>query len=71
MTIRIDSSYIRSLDFDSAARRLVVVFQDGAKIIYSQVHPKTYQAILTADSHGEKFHELMAGKKFTVVKKAA
>jgi hypothetical protein len=69
--MNIDSSYIRSLEYDSATRRLVVVFQDGAKIAYSQVHPRTHQAILDADSHGEKFHELMADKKFTVIKKAA
>jgi hypothetical protein len=67
---RIDSSYIRSLDYDSAARRLAVVFQDGAKVVYSQVHPRTYQAILDADSHGEKFHELMAGKNFVVINQA-
>ena len=68
---RVDSSYIRSLDYDSGSYRLTVVFQDGAKIVYSQVHPKTYKAILNADSHGGKFHQLMAGKKFTVVKAAA
>ncbi len=68
---RVDSSYIRSLDYDSVGHRLIVVFQDGAKIVYSQVHPKTYKAILNADSHGEKFHELMAGKRFVVVKAAA
>ncbi len=68
---RVDSSYIRFLNYDRATHRLTVVFQDGAKIVYSQVHPKTYQAILDADSHGEKFHELMADKKFTVIKKVA
>ena len=69
--MRVESSYIRSLDYDSASHRLTVVFQDGAKIVYSQVHPRTYQAILNAGSHGEKFHELMAGKKFAVIKEAA
>ncbi len=69
--MRIDSSYIRSLDYDSVTRRLVVIFQDGAKIVYYQVHPKTYKAILDANSHGGKFHDLMAGKRFVVIKQAA
>ncbi len=69
--MRVDSSYIRSLDYDSVTRRLVVIFQDGAKIVYHQIHPRTYQAILEADSHGEKFHELMANKRYTVIKEAA
>jgi hypothetical protein len=50
---------------------LRVRFSDGALVDYPQTHPRTYQALLDADSHGEKFHELMAGKKFTVLKQAA
>jgi hypothetical protein len=69
--MKVNSSYIRSLDYDSYARSLIVIFQDGAKIVYYQIQPRTYQAILNADSHGEKFHQLMAGKRFTVIKEAA
>jgi len=69
--MRVGSSYIRSLDYDSVTRRLVVIFRDGAKIVYHQIHPRTYQAIVDADSHGQKFHDLIAGKRFTILKQAA
>jgi hypothetical protein len=69
--MRVDSSYIRSLHYDSENHILLVHFRDGAVVKYSSVHSRTYQAILDADSHGEKFHELMADKKFVVIKQAA
>ena len=69
--MRLDSSYIKSISFDSASHTMTVHFCDGFVAKYFSVHPRTYQAILDADSHGEKFHVLMAGKKFVVIKKAA
>ena len=69
--MRLDSSYIRSMDYDSASHTLIVHFRDRAVVKYFSVHPRTYQAILHADSHGEKFHELIAGKRFTILKQAA
>lgn len=69
--MKVDSSYIRSINFDNRSHTMTVHFVDGCITKYFSVHPRTYQAILNADSHGEKFHELMAGKKFTVIKKAA
>ncbi len=69
--MRVGSSYIRSLDYDSESHILIVHFRDGAVVKYFSVHPRTYQAIVDAESHGEKFHDLMAGKRFVVIKQAA
>ncbi len=69
--MRLDSSYIRSLDYDSASHTMTVHFRDGAVVKYFSVHPRTYQAIVDADSHGQKFHDLIAGKRFTILKQAA
>jgi len=68
---RLDSSYIRSISFDNASHTMTVHFRDGCWVKYFSVHPRTYQAIVDADSHGEKFHQLMAGKRFVVIKEAA
>ena len=71
MSMRLDSSYIKSISFNTASHTMTVHFRDGFAAKYFLVHPRTYQAILDADSHGEKFNELMVGKKFVVIKKAA
>ncbi len=69
--MRLDSSYIRSMDYDSASHTMTVHFRDGAVVKYFSVHPRTYQAIVDAESHGGKFHDLMADKRYTVIKEAA
>jgi hypothetical protein len=68
--MRMDSSYIRSLDFDSVSHVMTVRFTDGCIAKYFSVHPRTYNAILNADSPGAKFGELIKdrGYKFAVVK---
>ncbi len=70
---RVDSSYIRSISFDDARHKMTVHFVDGCIAEYFSVHPRTYNAILNADSPGAKFGELVRDRsyKFTVVKKAA
>jgi KTSC domain len=68
----LDSSYIRSLDYDSVSRRLIVVFTDGARIAYHDVSARTYNAVAVAKSPGEKFTELVRDKyRFTILKQAA
>ncbi len=69
--MRVDSSYIGSLSYDAASHTMTVHFRDGCWVKYFSVHPRTYQAIVDADSHGEKFHQLMADKRYTVIKEAA
>lgn len=67
---RVDSSYIRSINFDSGSHTMTVHFRDGSIVKYASVHPRTYQAVLNADSVGEKFTDLVRDKhKFTVVKR--
>jgi hypothetical protein len=67
----LDSSYIRSLDYDRVTHILIVHFRDGAVVKYFSVDPRTYRAIVNAESHGGKFHDLMSDKKFIVIKEAA
>jgi len=69
---KVDSGYIRSLDYDGGSRILTVSFRDGCTTKYFSVHPRTYQAILNADSHGEAFIRLIRDKhNFKVIKQAA
>lgn len=67
---KVDSSYIQSLQYDSGSYELLVRFRNGAVLRYSQIHPRTYKAILDADSHGEAFSRLMTDKKYVVIKAA-
>ncbi len=67
---RVDSSYIRSLIYESASHALTVIFRDGCIVRYASVHPNTYKAIINADSIGTKFTELVKDHKFVVVKAA-
>jgi hypothetical protein len=68
----VDSSYLQSLRYDEALKVLRVRFTDGAVIDYRHVLPRTYKAIISAESHGQKFSEFVKDKyDFTVVKQAA
>jgi hypothetical protein len=70
--MRINSTYIKSLDYNSRTHELTVVFRDGYSAKYFFVHPKTAQAIVNADSVGEKFIELVRDShKFKILKQAA
>jgi KTSC domain len=70
---KVDSSYIKSITFDNVSHVMTVHFTDGCIVKYFSVHPRTYNAIISAKSHGEKFTELVKDKnyKFVVVKAAA
>jgi hypothetical protein len=68
---KVDSSYIQSLRYDQAAKILRVRFADATLVDYFDVSPRTYRAIMSADSHGEKFIELVRDShKFKIVKAA-
>ena len=63
-----ESSYLQSLRYDEVSKVLRVRFTDGAVIDYYGVSPRTYKAIVAADSHGQKFTELVRDKhKFVAV----
>jgi KTSC domain-containing protein len=70
-TQAVDSSYLQSLKYDEVTKVVCVRFTDGAVIEYSQVSPRTYQAVMSADSVGEKFIELIRDShKFKVIREA-
>ena len=69
--MRLNSTYIKGVSYNPTDSSMIVLFRDGASVKYFSIHPRTYQAIVAAESHGEKFHELMADKTFTVLKAAA
>jgi hypothetical protein len=51
---------------------MIVGFTDGGKIAYHEVSPRTFNAVATAKSPGEKFTELVRDKyDFTILKQAA
>lgn len=69
---KVDSSYIQSLRYDQASRILRVRFNDGAVVAYRDVHPRTVQSVVTADSVGGKFIELVRDShEFKILKQAA
>lgn len=66
------STYLASISYDQSTKTMVVVFIDGAKIVYHGISPRTYNAVANAKSPGEKFTELVRDKyDFTILKHAA
>jgi hypothetical protein len=66
------STYLTSISYDQPTRTLFVVFTDGAKIVYHDVSARTFNAVASAKSPGEKFSELVRDKyRFTILKQAA
>jgi KTSC domain-containing protein len=68
--MKVDSSYIRSINYDSTSHMMTVIFRDGCIVRYTSIHPRTYQAVINADSVGTKFTELVKDHKFVVIKAA-
>jgi len=69
--MRLNSTYLKGVSYNPTDSTMIVYFADGAMVKYFGIHPRTYQAIVAAESHGEKFHELIRDKRFTVLKQAA
>ena len=66
------STYLASIRYDQTTRTMIVVFTDGAKIAYHDVSARTYSAVATAKSPGEKFTEIVRDRfSYTILKKAA
>jgi len=66
------STYLASITYDQSTKTMIVVFTDGAKIVYHGVSPRTYNAVAVAKSPGEKFTELVRDKyDFTILQQAA
>jgi KTSC domain-containing protein len=66
------STYLASISYDQLTKIMTVVFHDGVKIAYHGVSSRTFNAVATAKSPGEKFSELVREDyKFTILKQAA
>jgi len=66
------STYLASISYDAPTKIMTVVFTDGARIAYHGISSRTYSAVATAKSPGEKFSEIVRDKyRFTILKQAA
>jgi hypothetical protein len=66
------STYLASISYDQPTKTMIVVFTDNARIAYHGVSSRTFSAVATAKSPGEKFTELVRDKyDFTILKQAA
>jgi hypothetical protein len=66
------STYLASISYDQSTKNMIVVFTDGARIVYHGVSSRTYDAVAGAKSPGEKFSELVRDRyDFTILKQAA
>jgi hypothetical protein len=52
----VDSSAIRAIDYDTAARRLEILFVTGRLYAYADVPPHIYADMLASPSKGEYFN---------------
>ncbi len=55
----VQSTSIRSLGYDATRRVLEVEFRRGAVYEYAGVPPRVFEALLTAESVGQTFMELV------------
>jgi hypothetical protein len=66
------STYLASISYDQPTKTMIVVFTDGAKIVYHGISARTYNAVAAAKSPGEKFSELVKEDyPFTILRRAA
>lgn len=54
-----DSSTIDRMEFDPNTENLLVTFNTGARYIYHPVSGVTFGAVISADSVGQRFNELV------------
>ena len=60
--VQVQSSAIRSLDYDKESRSLRVAFTNGNGHTYQGVDEATYQAFVNSDSPGKFFNQNFKGK---------
>jgi len=53
----VDSSALRSLDYDAVSRRLFVTFNSGDRYVYFDVPLELFTRFLSAESKGRFFTE--------------
>ena len=54
---RVDSSMIRRIDYDEAARELDITFTSGKTYTYFEVPKQVYERFLKASSKGQFFND--------------
>jgi len=54
-----DSSTIDKMEFDPNTESLLVTFNTGSRYIYSPVSNSIFGAVISADSVGQRFNELV------------
>ena len=59
---RVDSSMIRRIDYDEAARELDITFTSGKTYTYFEVPKQVYERFLKASSKGQFFNRHIRGK---------
>jgi len=57
--IKVDSSNIRTLDYDSKSRRLIVGFKPSGEYSYFGVPEKVFKAFVESESKGSFFHKVI------------
>jgi len=55
--MRLNSSNLRSADYDPWSATLTIVFHGGRVYLYLHVPPAEYSGLVRANSHGKYFHE--------------
>ena len=55
--VHLNSSAIRSLDYDPKTKRLVVQFTNGKSSEYPGIDAEMYEAFKSSDSPGRFFHQ--------------
>jgi len=59
---KIDSSMIVSVEYDRAARELLILFTSGKTYAYSDVPQTVYRGLLKAQSKGRYFLDCIEGQ---------
>lgn len=57
MTVEINSSRIKHIDYDQQTQEMIVTFPNGSRYKYLEVKPKTVLDIVNSPSAGTTFQE--------------
>lgn len=58
---KVKSSNLAHVEYDAAAKELIVEFTDGSKYAYEDVPSAKYSNLMTAPSKGEYFYARIRG----------
>jgi hypothetical protein len=59
---KVDSSMMTFVDYDKAARELLILFTSGKAYTYFEVPQKVYRGLMQADSKGRYFLDCIEGQ---------